>query len=308
MKFVARFLGLILVVIGFIGLVAMYSQWHVAKLNSELLAKQPTHASQQPEFEALQQKFYQEQLLYRELLLGAVVATAFIGALLINVTRKPIAVLNAKAQKLEVSNDALTKDLEAQNKELAYQAKVAESERSKYEAIINSLGDGMLISDVSGNVILVNMPALKIMGYKDDCIHGKPAYDVVQLYDDKDQIVSKEKHPQYLALQHGQKIVQDLTIKLPASETKRVVRISATVIRSQNKTLGAVASLRDITRETQIDRMKTEFISLASHQLRTPLSAIRWFSEMLYQGDAGELKGEQKDYVKNIVDSTLRMI
>lgn len=308
MKFVARFLSLILVVIGFIGLVAMYSQWHIAKLNNELLANQPTQASQQPEFEALQRKFYQEQLLYRELLLGAVVTAAFIGALLINVTRKPIAALNAKAQKLESSNNELTKNLEAQNQQLAYQAGVAESERSKYEAILYSLADGMLITDISGNIVLVNMPALKILGYKDDCIHGKPAYDIAQLYDDKDQIVPEEKHPLYVALKHGQKSVADVVIRMPETEIKKVVRISATVIRNKNTTIGAVASLQDITHETQVDRMKTDFISLASHQLRTPLSAIRWFSEMLYNGDVGELRNEQRDYTKNIVDSTLRMI
>ncbi len=65
---------------------------------------------------------------------------------------------------------------------------------------------------------------------------------------------------------------------------------------------------RDISRQKEVDRMKTEFVSVASHQLRTPLSAVRWYGEMLLTGDAGKMNEEQHKFVEQMYDSSIRMI
>jgi len=58
--------------------------------------------------------------------------------------------------------------------------------------------------------------------------------------------------------------------------------------------------------QQRLDRAKNEFLALVSHQLRTPISAIGWFSEMLLHGDFGALSSDQQDYMKQIHDSNMR--
>jgi PAS domain S-box-containing protein len=80
------------------------------------------------------------------------------------------------------------------------------------------------------------------------------------------------------------------------------------ILNDEREVIFFVGIERDITKEKEIDRAKTEFVSLASHQLRTPLSTINWYSEMLLDGDVGKLNDEQENYLKEVYKGNQRMV
>ena len=70
--------------------------------------------------------------------------------------------------------------------------------------------------------------------------------------------------------------------------------ITAEVVDNQNQSLGIMKIFYNLTREKMIDKLKSDFISIAAHQLRTPLSAIKWVLKMILDGDSGKLNKEQE--------------
>ena len=71
---------------------------------------------------------------------------------------------------------------------------------------------------------------------------------------------------------------------------------------------GFVAIERDITTHKEIDRAKTEFVSIASHQLRTPLAVINWYIEMLTSEEVGKINASQRKYLDQIYLASKRMV
>lgn len=76
----------------------------------------------------------------------------------------------------------------------------------------------------------------------------------------------------------------------------------------EHESSSSLATLLDITDQKNLDNAKTEFVSLASHQLRAPLATVKWYSEMLLSAKAGELTPKQKEYVKVMSEVNTDMI
>ncbi len=177
--------------------------------------------------------------------------------------------------------------------------------KAKDDAILESIGEGVVVADGDGKIVLINDIAASLLGVHGAAVVGK-SVDTYDLYDSAGEIMATAQRPIHLTLKSGRRTHQEAQ-SMHKNGSKSSLNLTATPVRQNNSIIGAVEIVRDVTKEREIDRVKTEFISVASHQLRTPLSAIKWFSEMLLKGEGGKLKGQQIQFTQSIVDSAARM-
>jgi len=176
-----------------------------------------------------------------------------------------------------------------------------DQEKIKAEALLASIGEGIVATDETGKIILVNNAFQNLVGRTGDEITGQYINKAFKMQDEQGREITPERRPLNLALSRGEKITANYFL-LRKDNTKFFAAITAAPISLGGKTIGAIKVIRDISKEKEIDKAKSEFVSLASHQLRTPLTVIKWHSSRLLEyWDSQSLDKEtQKKYIKEI--------
>lgn len=181
------------------------------------------------------------------------------------------------------------------------------SEQARADALFNSIGEAAIATNEQGRIIKVNDAALEMLGYEAAELLEKSYLTVMQAYDMNGEPFDPLSRPIMRSLIEGKSVTENLQY---GRKNGSHLPVSATVspIMLEGKPIGTIQVFRDITREQQIDRAKTEFVSLASHQLRTPLTAIRWYLELLLKGQMGRLTEEQAKSLEEVHNTSLHMI
>lgn len=181
-----------------------------------------------------------------------------------------------------------------------------EEERFRAETLLESIGEGLIVTDAQGIIIKVNKAAKEILGFSEREFLGKPYSEIVLAVDDRNNVLPKKEHLISRVLK-GRTTQSDTAFYLTSKRRKFPVFLTISPVIVRGKLTGVISVFRDITEERAVDRAKTEFVSLASHQLRTPLATIKWYTQMLLGGDAGALNLEQRDYLNEVLQSSEEM-
>jgi PAS domain S-box-containing protein len=180
--------------------------------------------------------------------------------------------------------------------------KLTESEQ-KFRSYIDKAPDGIFVINKNGAFIEANNSSLLFIGCSEEDLKKIKFFDIIC---DKD-VPQIKKHLETV-LKLGQ-AEDDVLYKRRGDNVEgdscgRYFNVSSVKLSGDL----ILVFVKDITKEKEVDKAKTEFVSLASHQLRTPLSAINWYSEMLLAGDGGKLTKDQRKFSEEISASNKRMV
>jgi two-component system phosphate regulon sensor histidine kinase PhoR len=200
--------------------------------------------------------------------------------------------IKIRTEDIENSRTALLNMLEDTEEARAR----VEEEKVKTETIFTNFIDGLLVFNLNKELDLINSEAEKLLDIKRQDILGKNFSELKQetnlinlldvLGGDINEVFRKELI-----------VNQDL-----------ILEITSAFITAGKKKISFVVILHDVTREKAIEDLKSQFVTVAAHQLRTPLSIIKWGLGMFLAGDVGKLTADQKDLLGKTFQTNERMI
>jgi PAS domain S-box-containing protein len=197
-------------------------------------------------------------------------------------------------KKINLNNQELSKkyntiiEQRTQSEEIAWKKyKKVLSEKRDTETVIRNIAEGLVVVNAKGRVIMMNPAAEKLLGVSKKEIVGKPISDNLK----EEQLISLVKDSQ----ENEEREIEVISQK---DETKKILRASSAVIENENgQTVGMVSVLSDITKQKELDRLKSNFISSISHELRTPLVAMEKSISLILNRAAGPLSKTQEEFL-----------
>lgn len=174
----------------------------------------------------------------------------------------------------------------------------AVAESAKLKIILDNVGEGVIAIDASGRIVLANLAAAVLVGGMPKDIIGRKFQDCFALEQNEEPFVPPTgKSDMY----------KDITLTSPQ---RRVHYMDILVNRMTDDPSGitAIFTIIDRTGERDLEMMKVDFVSMAAHELRTPITAIRGYLELIKLGDESALAPPVRGYVQNIRASAVQLV
>ena len=179
-------------------------------------------------------------------------------------------------------------------------------ERQMSSIILDAIDDGVTLIDKNGIIQLFNPGAAKISGWPATEARGLDYKSVIKLADEKGEAYTEQQDPLTRIFKSTNETIRDNKAFLVTKSGKQVpVSISVSPLLDASKQLnGAVAIFRDVTQERQEEKQRAEFISTASHEMRTPVAAIEGYLSLALNDKVSTIDSRARQYLDKAHEST----
>ncbi|HEX3081626.1 MAG TPA: ATP-binding protein, partial [Candidatus Saccharimonadia bacterium] len=172
------------------------------------------------------------------------------------------------------------------------------TEQLKADAIMSSIGEGVMVIDGMRRIQLFNKAAQELTGWDESSAQSIDYNLVLQLKTADDKELTDANDPFAEAWRKAQEVVREDIMMTTRSGHKVQLSISVSPIFDQNKQpSGAIALFRDISQEKEVERQKDEFVSTASHEMRTPVAAIEGYISLAMNANVATIDDRAKKYL-----------
>lgn len=204
-----------------------------------------------------------------------------------------------------INNARLYELIRDQAERLGLMLRKEQVEASRSQAILEAVADGVLVTGGDNRISFVNSSITRVLGVDDTQLLGKSLESFTGLFGSasSDWIKTIRRwsmDPSTYGI--GEMYAEQLEL-----ENGRIVLVHLAPVILINDFLGTVSIFRDITREVEVDRLKSEFVATVSHELRTPMTAIKGYVDILTMGAAGTLNENQMHFLEVVRNNIERL-
>jgi len=176
-----------------------------------------------------------------------------------------------------------------------YQA-VADKSR-ELETILAGIGDGVLVVDADLRLVLMNPIAVRIFALPASPPVGAPIQSILE-HDDFMSLLEETRAVS------GEAIMHEIELPRVANNKERTYQALATPLTVGSHLQGIATVLRDVTSQKELERMKSNFLSVVSHELKTPLHSIKGFVDIILMDKTGPVTDIQRDFLETVKQQT----
>lgn len=203
-------------------------------------------------------------------------------------------------EKVSTSFNLMADKISQTFQTLEKEKEIATAERSKLHEVLSSMVDGIIALDFNKNVILLNKSAQEITGYLENEMIGRPIDQLLHLFSDADEIVSKT---------YCTNSFQQVAKLVGKNNKQSKVNLSTSQLNGTVQTnISCILIMHDIAKEEELEKMRLDFVSMASHELRTPLTSIIGYLSVFIGENKGKVEQGEIDLLEKSLTSSKQLL